>query len=115
LGTDAHRFTFRPYWYQSRFIDVTGLLVIEQHGSDRIDREQDKGVPKDISFPSGIHENTTVAGIGIHGQLGGNVVLDVLSGFQEVVNPDNRALNPGQDGPFFELKLTTLWWSTIGL
>ena len=114
LGTDADRITFRPRWHQSAFLDFTGLLEVVRNGEDRIDYPQSTPEPKGVKFPSGVVQNRLTAGLGGHLQAGGNLILDVSTGYQHVTNAGNK---PGVDlaGVFFRARLVALIWKTYGV
>jgi hypothetical protein len=114
LGTDADRITLRPRWHQSARLDLTALLEFVRNGEDRIDHPQQTPEPKGIKFPSGIVQKRWTAGLGGRLQAGGNLILDVSTGYQRITNAGNE---PGVDlaGAFFRAHLAALIWKTYGI
>jgi hypothetical protein len=114
LGPDADRIVVRPRWHLSRYLDITARLEDVRHGEDRIDTPQAVAVPKGTPFPSGTVARQTMAGIGVHAQVGGNFVGDVLVGYarqRNVANIDDWH----REGPFIQLRLTSALWRTVRL
>ncbi|MBI3871582.1 MAG: hypothetical protein HY304_00710 [candidate division Zixibacteria bacterium] len=114
LGTDADRLTFRPRCHVSPQIDLSGLAESVRRGWDRIDRPQTSSVPKGVPFPSGIVERQWTLGLGLHGQKGGHIIIDVQGGYQKTQNV-GHAMGVDRRGGYFQLRLACQWWRTFGV
>ncbi len=112
LGTDADRVIVRPSYHCTVNIDVTGLIEYVRHGENRIDTPQAGAVAKSVPFPSGIIERRTTAGAGIHAQVGGHAIFDLLLGFERVRNVAH-ADGDDRDGFLFRARFTGLVWKTL--
>lgn len=114
LGTDADRIVVRPRWHCTAKLDLTGHCEYVRRGGNRMDSPQAGAVPKHIPFPSGVVERRTTAGLGAHAQLGGHAILDMLMGYERVVNVGN-ADSVSRDGILFQVRLAGSVWKTMGI
>ena len=112
LSTDADRVIIRPSYHCTVNCDVTGLFEYVRQGENRIDTPQASGVAKDVPFPSGVVARRTTAGVGIHAQMGGHAIFDLLLGFERVRNVAHAGGND-RDGFLFRARFTGLVWKTL--
>ncbi len=114
LGTDADRLTVRPLWHQSRLLDLRAALEYVRHGVNQIDSVQEVAVPKGLQFPSGVVDRHLTIGVGGRFQAGGNLVFDVLAGYEHRTNIGNQR-GVDQQGGFLQLRFVALMWKTFGV
>ena len=112
LGTDADRILVQPSYHCTVNCDITGLFEYVRHGENRLGTPQAGVVPKHVSFPSGVVERRTTAGLGLHAQVGSHAIFDCLAGFERVTNIANQA-GDDRDGFLFRARFTGLIWKTL--